>query len=61
MNDLNPIDFVLTQRERDVAAHITVELEANRRRQNRREADLGLARWRGDQHRPQYAKSGESS
>lgn len=52
MKDLIPLDFILTPQERDVAALAAVQLEANRRRQNERDAMLALARWRGEQNRP---------
>lgn len=59
MNDLNPVDFILTPRERDVAALAAVELEAHRRRQNARDAMLALAKWRGDLYRPLPGNSAE--
>lgn len=42
------IEFVLTQADRSIAAQAAVQLEANRRRQNGREADRALATWKGD-------------
>jgi acyl-[acyl carrier protein]--UDP-N-acetylglucosamine O-acyltransferase len=45
------IPFVLTTAERDVAIVAGLQLEANRRRQNEREAMRGLAQWKGEQYR----------
>lgn len=49
--DLPPIEFVLTPQDRDTAALAAVRLEAHRRRQNKRDAMMALARWAGGQYR----------
>jgi hypothetical protein len=50
-DELPPIDFVLTPQDRDKAALAATHLEANRRRQNERDAFRSLARWDGARHR----------
>ena len=50
--DLPPIEFVLTPRDKDLAALAAVHLEQHRRRENDRNAMQALARWTGEQYRP---------
>jgi hypothetical protein len=45
------LEFCLTHNDRSIAAQAAVQLEANRRRQNEREAMRGLAEWKGSMHR----------
>lgn len=45
------IDFVMTAKDRSMAAQAAVQLEANRRHQNERDAMRGLATWKGEQYR----------
>jgi hypothetical protein len=45
------IEFCLTQSDRSIAAQAAVQLEANRRHQNERDAMRGLAQWKGSMHR----------
>lgn len=45
------IEFVLTQSDRSIVAQAACQLEANRRRQNERDAMRGLATWKGELHR----------
>lgn len=45
------VEFVLTNADRSIVAQAAVQLEANRRRQNQREAMQGLAQWKGAMHR----------
>lgn len=45
------IPFVLTDSERSIAAQASVQLERHRREQNARDAQQGLAQWKGSMHR----------
>lgn len=45
------IEFCLTNADRSIVAQAAVQLEANRRQQNERDAMRGLAAWKGSMHR----------
>jgi len=45
------IPFVLTDSERSIAAQASVQLERHRREENARDAQQGLAAWKGQMHR----------